>query len=255
MAKISDDDQLVAPPPAGQSDLSDRPTPAELVPISTPPVTGDPVDGRVPDQEPQPGNTSIAQVPWAALQADVMAGVEAGAERLLRAFEEKLAFDRFKEEQIAKLHSELQSYRSDLVGRTARPFIQALIRIHDEIGKSLDALRKADPVTLDPARFFKLLESFQDEVVILLDQNGVEAFREAGATFNPRTQRALRTVRTPDQAAAGRILEQRLPGFRQGEQILEKERVVVAVHTPQAAASTSLAAQPSVGPKQESEKR
>lgn len=120
----------------------------------------------MPDQEPQPGNTSIAQVPWAALQADVMAGVEAGASRL-RAFEEKLAFDRFKKSRLPSCTASFSHTDSDLVGRTARPFIQALIRIHDEIGKSLDALRKADPVTLDPARFFKLLESFQDEVVIL----------------------------------------------------------------------------------------
>lgn len=162
--------------------------------------------------------------------AQLQATLETRFEQLLGAFQEKLAFDRFKEEQIARLHTELQSYRSDLVARTARPFIQALVRLHDEFSRVLESLRQQDPATLQPDRFFKLLESFRDEVEVLLDQNGVEVIREPGTVFNPRTQRVLRTAPTCDPTQAGQVLEHLRPGFRHGEHAIEKERVCVAVY-------------------------
>ena len=50
--------------------------------------------------------------------------------RLLDAFNQKLAFDTFKEKQIDRLHEELQGYKSDLLLKATQPLIAAIIKLH-----------------------------------------------------------------------------------------------------------------------------
>jgi len=49
---------------------------------------------------------------------------------LLDAFNQKLAFDNFKEKQIDRLHEELQAYKSDLLLKATQPLIAAMIKLH-----------------------------------------------------------------------------------------------------------------------------
>lgn len=147
--------------------------------------------------------------------------------RILDAFEQKLAFDAVKEKQLDRLHDELQGYRADLVARAVRPVFQSLIRLHDDLSKVLEALDREDRANLSPDRLLDLLRGFRDDVELALNHNGVESYREDVQIFDPRRQRALRTVRTTDQTQVGTIAAQVRPGFQLGETILEKERVAV----------------------------
>ncbi|MGE4182775.1 MAG: hypothetical protein AB7J34_23365 [Limisphaerales bacterium] len=157
--------------------------------------------------------------------AVVATKIDEAVARVLTAFGEKLAYDQTKQVQIDRLHEELLQYRSDLVSRAARPLAHGMIQLHDDIGKLLSALRAKPAEQLTPARFFSLLEGLQDDVEIVLGQNGIAAFREPGCQFEPRRQRALKRVSTFEAALAGTVAERIRPGFEQGVEILEKERV------------------------------
>src|SRR4029079_190655 len=133
------------------------------------------------------------------------------------------------EEQIDRLHEELQTYRSDLVGKTARQLLQGLIRLHDDLGRMATALRQKPPAELTAERFFQHFADFQDDIELLLGQHAVELFQAPGAAFDPRRQTALRTMPADDPAQVGQIAERLRPGFEQGEALLQKERVAVYV--------------------------
>lgn len=163
--------------------------------------------------------------------------IAAGVERVLNAFEAKLAYDATKQLQVDRLHEELQQYRADLIARTTRPLVQGMIRLHDDIGKLLTALQSKPTDELSPQRFFALLEGLQGDVEILLGQNGVAAYREPAGPFNPRRQRALRKVGTDEAALVGTIAESIRPGFEQGSEVLEKERVATFQFDPASAAA------------------
>jgi molecular chaperone GrpE len=162
-----------------------------------------------------------------ALIARVEATTAAGFADLLQELRDRFALDRFKEEQITKLHDELQAYRNDLVLRPVRQVLQGLIRLHDDLGKVTASLRQKPAGELTPERFFQQFEGFQDDVELLLSQNGVERFEFTGEDFNAHRQTALRTVPTEDPSLVGRIAERLRPGFQQGETLLQKERVAV----------------------------
>ena len=146
---------------------------------------------------------------------------------VLQEFRGKLALDRFKEEQITRLHEELQDYRNDLISRTTRQILQGLIRFHDSLGKVTASLRQRPAEELTPELFFKQLEGFQDDVELLLGQHEVERFEVPGEEFDPRRQTSVRTLYSEDPAQVGRIAERVRSGFRQGETLLQKERVAV----------------------------
>ena len=69
---------------------------------------------------------------------DVAAQVDAGVERILRVFDEKLRYDASKQQAVDRLYSELQEHRSDLVGQVVRPFVLGMIRQYAEIGRIPD---------------------------------------------------------------------------------------------------------------------
>lgn len=155
--------------------------------------------------------------------------VTAGFADLLQQLRDKVTYDRFKEEQITRLHEELQAYKSDLVAKPARQLVQGLIRMHDDLGKMAAALRQKPAEELTPERFFQQFADFQDDLELLLGQNGVERFQAPGDAFDPRRQTAIRMVPADDPAQVGQIAERLRPGFEQGDALLQKERIAVYV--------------------------
>jgi molecular chaperone GrpE len=189
---------------------------SDLLPLS--PTLGDPKPTE------SGGEPSLADV-LTRLETAVTAGL-AG---LLLEVREKAAVDRFREEQVDRLHAELQTYKNDLVSKQTRQLIQGIVRLHDDLGKSVTALRQKSPEELTPETLFRQLADFQDDIELLLGQHGVERFEILGEEFDPRRQTAARTVPTEEPERVGRIAERVRPGFEQGEATLQKERVAVYV--------------------------
>src|SRR5579864_8567404 len=106
--------------------------------------------------------------------------IEAGFARLLDAFDQKLTYDKFKEEQVTRLHAELQQHKANLLFQAIRPFVQGIIRLHDDTEKILTALKRLDPAELTPERVFRAFDGLIEDLELVLRQNGVEAFREPG---------------------------------------------------------------------------
>ncbi|HSK80487.1 MAG TPA: nucleotide exchange factor GrpE [Thermoanaerobaculia bacterium] len=181
-----------------------------------------------PPGDPEPEDAGRERSPAEAL-ARLEAAVAGGFADLLREVREKAALDRFREEQVDRLHAELQTYKNDLVSKQARLLIQGIVRLHDDVGRSVAALRQKPAEELTPEVLFRQLADFQDDVELLLGQHGVERFEAAGEELDPRRQTVARTVPTDDPGRAGRIAERVRPGFEQGETILQKERVAVWV--------------------------
>lgn len=147
---------------------------------------------------------------------------------LLDRFDKKLAYDTFKEEQISRLHAELQEYKQDLLARAVRPLVLGIVRLHGDLDRIVTALRQQELDELTPERFFATFDGFRDDIEVLLGQHGVEPFRMPGEEFDPRRQTAVRTLPCAEQEKVGRVVERLRPGFAQGEDTLTKEKVVVA---------------------------
>jgi len=165
-----------------------------------------------------------------ALLADLAGRLNEGFERVLQTFQDKLAYDRTKDEQVARLHDELQEHKKDLLARTALPLVKGLVRLHDDLGKTVDSLRRRDEASFEPSRIYDLLSGFRDDIEIVLDGSGVTTYREAGEAFDAGRQRVLAVVPTDEPAKHGVVAEHIRPGFEQAGKIVRKEIVTVFKH-------------------------
>jgi hypothetical protein len=162
--------------------------------------------------------------------ADVAALLLSMESRLIDAFERKVAFDQFKERQIDRLHDELQSYKSDLLKKTTRPLLSALIKLHGDIIRLIGGIEREDPTKLTVDRIVGLFSNFRDEIEDLLSDQGVHSFRDTvNDRFDARRQSSVGTVETVEVELIGRIAEHVRPGFEQGASIIDKEKVTVYV--------------------------
>jgi len=187
----------------------------------------------------QPAGASVAKHTGEPLRQElqeIQKMVDAGIGRVLQEFKDKLKYDESKQCQVDQLHQELQEHRAGLVTQAIRPFIRGMIRLHDDMGNLLSGLREKPVEELSPEKFFNLLEGLQEDVVLLLENNGIVAYREPGGvgrTFNPVRQRALKKrVPSSDETLKGTVAESIGPGFAQGPRILQKERVTVYAYVP-----------------------
>lgn len=151
----------------------------------------------------------------------------AGVDQILNAFEQKLAYDGKKQQQIDRLHAELQDYRTDLIAKMNRPLINGLIRLHDDVGKLIDNFKKKSVEELESTRFYRAFADVQSDIEILLDQNGVISFSEQGKNFEPRRQRVVRKIKTSEKQLDGTIAGRLRKGFEQADDMIQKERVSI----------------------------
>jgi hypothetical protein len=79
--------------------------------------------------------------------------------RLLDAFNQKLAFDNFKEKQIDRLHEELQGYKSDLLLKAAQPLIAAMIKLRADAGRLIIGISQEDPTKLTAERIIGFFDN------------------------------------------------------------------------------------------------
>lgn len=157
----------------------------------------------------------------------VAAAVNAGVDRILQAFDEKLRYDESKQQVVDRQHDELMGHRANLVAQAARPFIFGMIRHHGEIGKLLAAVRDESVAELSSAKVCELLESLQEDVEDVLGGNGVAAYRaEVSEPFDPVRQTVIgNAVPTTDEVRSGTVAACLGPGFEHDGRILAKARV------------------------------
>lgn len=147
--------------------------------------------------------------------------------RMLKAFDDKLAYDGVKDDQISRLHEELQEYKRDLLGRVTRPYVIGLVRLHDDFGKVLQALRSREQEQMPLVEVCEILKGFQEDLGILLADNDVTIFVEPDGTFNPARQTCSRTEPSPSAELVKQVAGKLRPGFEQDGKVVQKERVVV----------------------------
>lgn len=146
---------------------------------------------------------------------------------LRQRFDDRLVYDRFKEEQISRLHEELQGYKQDLLARTSRPLLMAVIRLHADLGRTVAALGARPPEVVTAMDLCRAIDDVRDDLELLLGQHGVERFEVPGDLLDPAQQTVVRTVTTADPALVARIAERVRPGFVQGPTLLQREKVAV----------------------------
>lgn len=142
--------------------------------------------------------------------------------------EGKLADALIQRAAFERLYADFDACRKGEALALTLPWINGLIRVHDNLGRTRDALG-ADGAAVDgtAALASVQLAGVQDEIEGLMENNGVTVYREPEPRFQSKRQSVVALIPTPDPAADGLIATRLRPGFERGGQLLRKEKVNV----------------------------
>jgi len=165
-----------------------------------------------------------------AVMLELLGQLKGGIQELKASFDEKVKFDVGREAVIDRLHAELQEYKADLVLKILKPVALDLINLHDDVGKILIAHQAEEAETA--ANLVKLIASFRSDIEDILYRHGFEAFSKGDVEFDPKCQRAFRTVSTGEVAMDRKIVERLRKGFKYEGRVVRPEIVAVYTHKP-----------------------
>src|SRR6266545_5022903 len=100
------------------------------------------------------------------------------------AIRDKIDRDQFHAELVAKLQDEVEAYRRGAAERLLLPIITGVVRLHAEVSRMFEAVRREPPAKATPERLAKVVADFRSDLELLLDHGGVTLFVEVGDTFN-----------------------------------------------------------------------
>lgn len=221
-------------PGAGTNDNPNRPerlATAETTPDAA--VVSDPAPAPTSDQSQLNDATRASACVAAAVPTDVAAALAARLDSLGARLEARLDDAVIQREGFDRLYDDFDRCRKQESLALVLPWINGLIRLHDNIGKTRDALAATNAP--DPASELaeRHLAGVEDELEVLLENNGVTIYREADERFNSRRQSVITLVPTTQADDDGCIAARVRPGFELGERLLRKERVRVYKHRPE----------------------
>lgn len=127
---------------------------------------------------------------------------------------------------VDRLHDENEQLRRAELERSRDPVIRDLISLADTCLRNGRAWLKCEAAT--PEDVDRVLREVTDDVELILERQGVEAFKpETGTKFDRREARVVRSADTSDAALDGFVAEVLKPGYRIGDRVLRYCEVVV----------------------------
>ena len=112
-------------------------------------------------------------------------------ELLQKKFDGKIAEDEHKAQLFDKMYNELQSYKTDLYAKILKPFILSTITLLDDTNTFICKLGENESILAE-----KYLRTMRDDLIDILESNGVVLYEDDVDKFNPRTQRVVKQVPT-----------------------------------------------------------
>ncbi|MBR5147031.1 MAG: nucleotide exchange factor GrpE [Bacteroidales bacterium] len=162
----------------------------------------DEIKEEVQEKESDSSNKLIATL------IEKIESLSAQNELLQNKFDSKIAQDEHKAQLFDKMYSELQNYKNDIYAKILKPFVLSTVSLLDDTNTFIAKLGENESAMAE-----KYLRSIPDDLIDVLESNGVVLYEDNGDKFNPRTQRALKQVPTDNQELDGFIAKRVRKGY------------------------------------------
>ncbi|MFM7059360.1 MAG: nucleotide exchange factor GrpE [Planctomycetota bacterium] len=203
-------------------------------------------------EEPAVADAADDAVYWASELSEAVSSqlqpLREGLAGLQRQFDQKIMLDQVRQQQLDKLHAEVQEHRGDLLLKTLQPMAVDMIRLADDISRLATVHRQRVVDNQHAQELVALLEGLSVSVCDILDRYGFESFVGVEAAFDAKRQRVQRRIVVADAAQHLTVADRVRPGFMYAGRLLRPELVNVAVFEP-VAAPPKTSAEPAAGSK------
>lgn len=146
-------------------------------------------------------------------------------DNLAAMFDEKIMYDKQKENAFSKLYEELDMFKNDFVERRMKEVYTDLFLLYDNV---TSYVQRDDVQASENEVACECLGYVIEEILEVLYRRGIERIIVDGDAFDPQLQRALRTEPAENPDCDGKVVKVIKTGFVKENAILRHETVVVA---------------------------
>ena len=157
--------------------------------------------------------------------------VQAGVDKLLERFDEKLLHDEARTNEIKRLNAELAKHQPDAQWNTTRPFVDQMIRHLDEIQRFVQRYEGQGDATAED--FVEALEWLYEDIELALEEHAITAYRpQAGKDpFDGRRHSVVGNPIPTRDPTLSRVIERCIrPGFERDGRIVARAAVRIYRH-------------------------
>ena len=153
-----------------------------------------------------------------------------------KCYEEKIKYDEGKQTTINRQYSELQSIREGIPYSYLKSIIKDIILTMTDLRRMTrsfnNKLEKGEELSID--HVIDTYASYEDDLLDILEKNGVDTYSYESNTYEPRKQKVVKIIDTSDESLNKVVAERLMDGFikteyRQVEDSDTKELKVVSV--------------------------
>ncbi|CDM69497.1 hypothetical protein CM240_2360 [Clostridium bornimense] len=147
--------------------------------------------------------------------------------KLREDFNDKLKYDKHKEEMIDVLHNQLQQYKDNLVLKSYKPLVLDIISLIDSNNKKVNNLKNQAINELNSLKLLKSVEDFSEDLQDMLIRQGVEMFTSEGKVFDGLIHSPATIIETDDSSKDKMIANTLKPGYILDDKVIKKEVVEI----------------------------
>ena len=147
--------------------------------------------------------------------------------KLREDFNDKLKYDKHKEEMIDALHNQLQQYKDNLVLKSYKPLVLDIISLIDSNNKKVNNLKNKAINELNSLKLLKNIEDFSEDLQDVLIRQGVEMFTSEGKIFDGLIHSPATIIETDDSSKDKMIVNTLKPGYILDDKVIKKEVVEI----------------------------
>lgn len=147
-------------------------------------------------------------------------------ENLSEEFQSKLKYDKHKEKIIDNLHAELQIHKNGLMGKLLRPVFMDIIEVIDDTRRLMKDLNEKNAED-SASKVMKYFSQIPEDLEDLLYKHGVDVVRSTEDSFNPSSQKVVKTLPTKDPQLDKKIAKRLKNGYSWEGKLIRHEVVNV----------------------------
>jgi len=152
---------------------------------------------------------------------------------LQHSFNEKLKYDKHKQEIIDKLHEENQQYKKDIIKNVKKGILKDLMFLIDDVNKIISKYESEEEEKIDLEKLLRYFKEVPEEIEELLYKYDVlQSETKVGESFNPKYQKALKTEPTNDETKDKTIAAVLKNGYTWLDEKFRQTEVVVFKYKP-----------------------
>ena len=163
------------------------------------------------------------QAEWTVLKEE-LEQIQMDLKQLYRKFEDEISYIDKKDNAVAAIREELNSFKDSLYINIIRHMLVDFINIREGISGQVELKRSKGGENMSLEDVSYMIEDFE----IILNQNSVEIFKsEPGTKFDPHKHRLVKKVPASDPSQVHTICESKSDGYIFNNSVIYPEKVVV----------------------------